>query len=65
MSRAGRLKQKIAGKAKQAVGEILGDHKLHDEGKAQEKEGHNDRHERKLDKEQGKFKPLGNLNQLT
>lgn len=33
------VKDELAGKTKRLVGEILGDQKLHDEGKAQEQEG--------------------------
>jgi uncharacterized protein YjbJ (UPF0337 family) len=52
-------KDEIAGKAKQVAGEILGDQKLHDKGKAQE--------QKKRDETDGatEFKPLGNLDQLT
>ena len=35
MSKAKQLKQRLVGKAKQAVGEIIGDQALHDDGKAE------------------------------
>lgn len=35
MSKAKDLQQRIAGKAKQAVGEIIGDQELQDDGKAE------------------------------
>ena len=35
MGKAKELKQRIAGKAKQAVGEIVGDQELHEDGKAE------------------------------
>jgi uncharacterized protein YjbJ (UPF0337 family) len=59
MAKIKRAKDNIAGKAKRLTGEILGDQKLHDEGKAQQQEG------REESGESGKFKPLGNLDQLT
>lgn len=39
MSKTKVLGQRIAGKTKQAVGEIVGDHDLHEEGKAQAERG--------------------------
>jgi len=39
MSKTKALGQRIAGKTKQAVGEIVGDHDLHEEGKAQAERG--------------------------
>jgi uncharacterized protein YjbJ (UPF0337 family) len=42
MSETKTLTQRIAGKAKQAVGEILGDQDLHEQGKAEA--GRDDRH---------------------
>ncbi len=59
MSKAEGVKNKVAGKAKRLVGEVLGDQALHDEGKEQEREGDKD-----LDKA-GRVKPLGNLDKLT
>jgi uncharacterized protein YjbJ (UPF0337 family) len=50
-------KDELAGKTKRLVGEVLGDQKLHDEGKEQEKQGRDD-----VEKP---IKPLGNLGQLT
>jgi uncharacterized protein YjbJ (UPF0337 family) len=51
------VKDEIAGKTKRVVGEILGDQKLDDEGKAQERQGREDAEK--------PVKPLGNLDQLT
>lgn len=59
MSRANGVKNKIAGKAKQVLGEVLGDQDLHEEGKDQEREG------REEVDGAGSPKPLGNLDNLT
>ena len=59
MSKAKAIKNKVAGKAKRVAGEVLGDQKLDDEGRAQEEEG------RKQDEESGGLKPFGNLDRLT
>lgn len=53
------LKQRIAGKTKQAVGEIIGDQDLHDEGKAQAERGRDEQ-----DKP-SELNPLKKLKQLT
>lgn len=53
------LQQRIAGKTKQAVGEIIGDQDLHDDGKAQAERGRDEQ-----DKP-GEFNPLKKLKQLT
>lgn len=50
------LEQLIAGKAKQAVGEIIGDQDLHADGKAQAERGRD---------EQGERNPLKKLKPLT
>ncbi len=42
MAKTKDLTQRIAGKAKQAVGEIIGDQDLHDEGREQAERGHDD-----------------------
>jgi hypothetical protein len=42
MAKTKDLTQRIAGKAKQAVGEIIGDQHLHDEGRKQAERGHDD-----------------------
>ena len=52
------VKDEIAGKTKRVIGEVLGDQKLDDEGKAQERQGQET-------EETGDAKPLGNLDQLT
>jgi uncharacterized protein YjbJ (UPF0337 family) len=48
-----KLKDKVAGKAKQVVAEVTGDAKLAEEGKEQAR------------KEETEQKPLGNLDKLT
>lgn len=53
------LQQRIAGKAKQAVGEIIGDQDLHDDGKAQAECGRDEQ-----DKP-SELNPLKKLKQLT
>ncbi|WP_407181383.1 CsbD family protein [Bradyrhizobium sp. STM 3562] len=59
MTKVKGAKNEIAGKTKQAVGEVLGDQGLHDEGKRQEKEG------KKQKEEPSEVNPLRRLNQLT
>jgi hypothetical protein len=59
MSKTKGLTQRIAGKAKQAVGEIIGDQDLHDEGKGQAERGRDD-----LDKP-SQLDPLKKPKQLT
>lgn len=53
------LKQRIAGKAKQAVGEIVGDQELHEDGKAEAERGRDEQ-----DKP-SELNPLKKLHQLT
>jgi hypothetical protein len=53
------VQNKIAGKVKRIVGEVLGDQKLHDEGSAQERQGREERNE------PAEIKPFGNLDKLT
>ncbi|WP_061029763.1 hypothetical protein [Bradyrhizobium sp. CCH5-F6] len=55
------LQQRTAGKTKQAVGEIIGDQDLHDEGKAQAERG---RGRGEQDKPT-ELNPLKKLKQLT
>ena len=57
MARINGAKDELAGKAKRLVGEIVGDQKLHDEGKAQQEQGR--------EETEKPVKPLGNLDQLT
>ncbi|QQO22342.1 CsbD family protein [Bradyrhizobium diazoefficiens] len=59
MSRTKRLQQRIVGKTRQAVGEIIGDQDLHDEGKAQAERGGDEQ-----DKP-SQLNPLKKLKQLT
>jgi uncharacterized protein YjbJ (UPF0337 family) len=59
MTRIKGIAKEIAGSVRQIAGEIRGDHDLNEEGKAQEREG-------KQQKEgSGGLKPLGNLDRLT
>jgi uncharacterized protein YjbJ (UPF0337 family) len=59
MSRAQGVKNKVVGKTKRLVGEVLGDQEPHDEGKAQDRQGD-------VGVENaGGVKPLGNLDKLT
>ncbi len=53
------LRQRIAGKAKQVVGEIIGDQDLHDDGKAEAERGRDEQ-----DKP-SELNPLKKLKQLT
>lgn len=53
------LQQRIAGKTKQAVGEIIGDQDLHDDGRAQAERGR-DEQDKPSD-----LNPLKKLKQLT
>lgn len=53
------LQQRIVGKARQAVGEIIGDQDLHDDGKAQAQRGRDEQ-----DKP-SELNPLKKLKQLT
>ncbi len=66
MAKVRAIKNQIAGKAKQAVGEVVGDQELHEEGKAQANAG---KAEAEAGKQQenkpGKLNPLRRLNNLT
>ena len=53
------LQQRIAGKTKQVVGEIIGDQDLHDDGKAQAESG------RVEQDKPSELNPLKKLKQLT
>ncbi|MET4221315.1 uncharacterized protein YjbJ (UPF0337 family) [Bradyrhizobium sp. LB7.2] len=53
------LEQRIGGKTRQAIGEIIGDQDLHDDGKAQAQRGRDEQ-----DKP-GEPDPLKKLKQLT
>ncbi|MCS3760222.1 CsbD family protein [Bradyrhizobium centrosematis] len=59
MTRTKGLRQRIVGKTRQAVGEIIGDQDLHDDGKAEAERGRDDQ-----DKP-SKLNPLKKLKQLT
>ncbi|WP_128926225.1 CsbD family protein [Bradyrhizobium guangxiense] len=59
MSRTKGLRQRIVGKTRQAVGEIIGDQDLHDDGKAQAERGRDEQ-----DKP-SELNPLKKLKQLT
>ncbi|RXG96208.1 CsbD family protein [Bradyrhizobium zhanjiangense] len=53
------LKRRITGKAKQAVGEIVGDQELHEDGKAEAERG------REEQGQPSELNPLKKLHQLT
>ncbi|MEZ2144088.1 CsbD family protein [Bradyrhizobium sp. DN5] len=53
------LKRRIAGKAKQAVGEIVGDQELHEDGRAEAERG------REEQGQPSELNPLKKLQQLT
>ena len=59
MTRTKGLRQRIVGKTRQAVGEIIGDQDLHDDGKAQAERGRDEQ-----DKP-SELNPLKKLKQLT
>ena len=59
MSKTTGLQKRIVGKTRQAVGEIIGDQDLHDDGKAEAERGRDDQ-----DKP-SKLNPLKKLKQLT
>jgi uncharacterized protein YjbJ (UPF0337 family) len=59
MSKTKGLQQRIVGKTKQAIGEIVGDQDLHDDGKAQAQRGRDEQ-----DKP-SELNPLKKLKQLT
>ena len=57
-----RTARKAAGKAKEAVAEVLGDGKLQEEARAEQR---NSEDEEAEDKKPSSLNPLGNLNRLT
>jgi uncharacterized protein YjbJ (UPF0337 family) len=57
-----RTARKAAGKAKEAVAEVLGDGKLQEEAKAEQRRSEDEDAE---DKKPSSLNPLGNLNRLT
>ena len=59
MTRTKGLRQRIVGKTRQAVGEIIGDQDLHDDGKAEAERGRDEQ-----DKP-SELNPLKKLKQLT
>lgn len=69
MGKTESLRQRIAGKTKQAVGEIIGDQELHEDGKAQESSGQESSGRKEQDGKQPEsssgLNPLKKLNQLT
>jgi uncharacterized protein YjbJ (UPF0337 family) len=58
-----RTTRKAAGKAKEAIAEVLGDGKLQEEAKAEQREQRVSEEEK--DKEPGSLNPVGNLDRLT
>lgn len=63
MSRTKGIQQEIAGRAKQVVGEIIGDQDLHEEGKAERNRGENEQQNRP--EEPIDLNPFEKLNRLT
>ncbi|GGI22334.1 CsbD family protein [Bradyrhizobium guangdongense] len=59
MSKTKDLAQRIVGRTRQAVGEIIGDQTLHDDGKAQAQHGRDER------EKPSELNPLKKLKQLT
>ncbi|MCK1404215.1 CsbD family protein [Bradyrhizobium sp. 76] len=59
MSKTKGLGQRIAGKTKQAIGEIVGDQDLHEEGREQAGRGRDEQ------SKPSELNPLKKLNQLT
>ncbi|TFV41970.1 CsbD family protein [Bradyrhizobium frederickii] len=59
MSKTKGLQQRIVGKIRQAVGEIVGDQDLHDDGKAQAERGRDEQDQ------PSELNPLTKLKQLT
>jgi uncharacterized protein YjbJ (UPF0337 family) len=59
MGRAKDIKERIVGKAKQTLGEVIGDQSLHEDGKAQAARGRDEQDKPK------EINPLKKLNQLT
>jgi hypothetical protein len=55
-----RATRQVRGKAKEAIAEVLGDGKLQQEAKAEQRQDEQDE-----DKAFGGLKPLGNLDRLT
>jgi len=62
MSRAKEIKRQIVGKAKQAIGEIIGDQQLHEDGKAESNQNEDGRDETN---DRNPLNPLNKLNWLT
>jgi uncharacterized protein YjbJ (UPF0337 family) len=62
MGKIKRTARHAAGKAKEAVAEILGDGKLQEEAKAEQRKSEDEKAE---DKKPSSLNPLGNLNRLT
>ena len=62
MGKIKRTARQAAGKAKEAVAEILGDGKLQEEARAEQRRSEDEDAE---DKKPSSLNPLGNLNRLT
>jgi uncharacterized protein YjbJ (UPF0337 family) len=58
MSKTKGLQQRIVGKTRQAVGEIIGDQELHDDGKAQAERGRDEQDQPSERNPLKKLKPL-------
>ncbi|NOJ45798.1 CsbD family protein [Bradyrhizobium archetypum] len=59
MSKIKRTARQAKGKAKEAIAEVLGDGKLQEEAKTEQREGEEE------DKEPSSLNPFGNLHRLT
>ena len=59
------LQRRIVGKTRQAIGEIIGDQDLHDDGKAQAQRGRDERVKQDKQDKPSALNPLKKLKQLT
>ncbi|MFB6450129.1 CsbD family protein [Bradyrhizobium tunisiense] len=65
MGKTKHLQRRIAGKTRQAIGEIIGDQDLHDDGKAQAQRDRQEQDEQAEQDRPSELNPLKKLNQLT
>ncbi|UPK29752.1 CsbD family protein [Bradyrhizobium sp. 195] len=59
------LQRRIVGKTRQAIGEIIGDQDLHDDGKAQAQRGRDEQVKQAKQDKPSELNPLKKLKQLT
>ncbi|MCJ9699597.1 MULTISPECIES: CsbD family protein [unclassified Bradyrhizobium] len=59
------LQRRIVGKTRQAIGEIIGDQDLHDDGKAQAQRGRDEQVKQDKQDKPSALNPLKKLKQLT